>query len=511
MPKEIIEIITNVSNCSKSSEKKKILEEIDLNTDLGKKFITYMNYVYNEADYVYNIKNLLSLFDQDDIINEKHGTFDIGDLFLLLEQLNAGSGGKDEKQLIRDFIDNSSFDLYQLLEYAIDRTIRAGIDVKGLVNAIPELSYLITPYMRCEKEEKLDTRITYPAIAQVKADGLFINMICDEDIKFVTRYGNKVDFDGPLKVALKNLLSEIVGEKSTDISTQVIMGELLVLDQNGEPLPREVGNGLLNSLFKRVATERGLEAKLIKAKTPKAKKKLMEEQALNISEWENTRKNIVAKVWDIVPYEDYKKLSCSIPYSDRLETLKTLLANVPSPSINIIDTKIVNSKNDIYNYYGEVLDKGEEGLVVKNFNITWKHGTSTEGMIKMKEFFDCDLKITGWVPGEDSYTGGIGALICESSDGIIKVDPSSGLSMAQRGLQRVDEEDSSKGWEPIPCFDLNQYTGLIAAIKFNTLMVEKEDGTRSLFLPKIVEIRDPSDKREADSIEDILSEIKSKK
>jgi hypothetical protein len=42
-------------------------------------------------------------------------------------------------------------------------------------------------------------------------------------------------------------------------------------------------------------------------------------------------------------------------------------------------------------------------------------------------------------------------------------------------------------------------------------MVEKEDGTRSLFLPKIVEIRDPSDKREADSIEDILSEIKSKK
>jgi ATP-dependent DNA ligase len=170
----------------------------------------------------------------------------------------------------------------------------------------------------------------------------------------------------------------------------------------------------------------------------------------------------------------------------------------------------VNSKNDIYNYYGEVLDKGEEGLVVKNFNITWKHGTSTEGMIKMKEFFDCDLKITGWVPGEDSYTGGIGALICESSDGIIKVDPSSGLSMAQRGLQRVDEEDSSKGWGPIPCFDLNQYTGLIAAIKFNTLMVEKEDGTRSLFLPKIVEIRDPSDKREADSIEDILSEIKSK-
>lgn len=510
MHKEIIKIITNLSNCSKSSSKKKLLEEIDSSTELGKTFIDYTNYVYNEVDYVYNIKNLRGLFDIQDVMSEPDETVnskEIGDLFLLLEKLNVGSGGKDEKQLIQDFIANSDLEMFQLLEYAIDRTIRAGVEVKGLVNAIPELSHLITPYMRCEKEEKLETRITYPAIAQIKADGLFMNIICGPDIKFVTRYGNKADFDGPLKVLLKKLFSVPTGV----VSTQVIMGELLVLDQNGKPMPREVGNGLLNSLFKREATMKSLDQKIVKAKTPKAKLKLMEEQNFNILEWENTRRNIIAKVWDIVPYEDYKKLSCSIPYNDRLETLKTLLATSSSSSINIIDTKIVNSKDDIYDYFDEVLEKGEEGLVVKNFNITWKHGTSTEGMIKMKEFFDCDLKIVGWEPGEDRYTGGIGALICESADGIVKVDPSSGLSMAQRGLRRVDEDDSSKGWEQIPGFDLDQYLGLIAALKFNTLMAEKEDRTRSLFLPKIVEIRDPSDKREADSIEDILSEINSKK
>ena len=73
----------------------------------------------------------------------------------------------------------------------------------------------------------------------------------------------------------------------------------------------------------------------------------------------------------------------------------------------------------------------------------------------------------------------IGAILCESSDGILKVDVGSGFK----------DEDRKK--------DPSEYLGKIAAIKYN-MRIKNKQGEESLFLPVFLEVRE--DKTEADAI-----------
>ena len=102
--------------------------------------------------------------------------------------------------------------------------------------------------------------------------------------------------------------------------------------------------------------------------------------------------------------------------------------------------------------------------------------------IKFKGELECDLKIVGIEEGTGKYAGMLGAIQCESADGVIKVSVGSGFK---------DEQRKTLGKEVI---------GKIAAIKYN-MRIKNKAGEESLFLPIVLEIRD--DKEVADSSEDI--------
>jgi hypothetical protein len=76
----------------------------------------------------------------------------------------------------------------------------------------------------------------------------------------------------------------------------------------------------------------------------------------------------------------------------------------------------------------------------------------------------------------------LGAIKCESSDGVIKVSVGSGFTDAQR---------KSLGKEII---------GKVAAVKYN-MRISNRGGEESLFLPIVLEIR--FDKEEADASTEI--------
>lgn len=88
--------------------------------------------------------------------------------------------------------------------------------------------------------------------------------------------------------------------------------------------------------------------------------------------------------------------------------------------------------------------------------------------------------------------------MCESSDGLLKVSIS-GMTESERGLERVDIMDASKGLKVIDDFDFNKYTGKIITVEFNELIKAKDKEDYSLFLPRIKEFRE--DKIEADDLE----------
>jgi ATP-dependent DNA ligase len=101
----------------------------------------------------------------------------------------------------------------------------------------------------------------------------------------------------------------------------------------------------------------------------------------------------------------------------------------------------------------------------------------------MKGELECDLKVVGYQMGTGKYENMLGAILCESADGVIKVDVGSGFKDAQR----LD-------------FTSNSIIGKIVAVKYNARIKNKQ-GEESLFLPIFIEVRD--DKDTADLSKDI--------
>ncbi len=489
----IYDRIKEIANVPGSNLKKEILGRPFQDEVTKVYFIQYLDYVFNEVKYTYHLKQIPDYIDNGMDIAE------FSDLFSLFEEMNSNTGGEEIKQSVSSFLAHADFKLNMLFRWVLDRSIDAGINSDSVAKLIPELEHLIAPYMRCEKEVALDKRISYPCYGQIKADGLFINIFLEEEPRFITRYGNQASINGPLFNYFKDLV-----KVNPLFLENVLMGELLV-KLNGVILPREIGNGLINSLLKRGSTTDTFNRKVKEAKTEKAKQKLILDFQAKEAKWKETEENLMVKYWDMVGIDEFRNRKSNIIYAQRIVKINNLFAGLPqNPICTPILTRVINSKKEIYEFYDEVLKLGEEGLVIKNLSLTWCHDVNRGGIIKMKDFKDCDLICIGYNEGEGEYTGGIGSLICQTSDGLVLVDPSSGLSMEQRGLERVDMNDSSKGWQPIQGFDRNQYKDKIIAIKYNSIMQEDENGVRSLFLPKIEEIRESYDKREADSLAKLL-------
>ena len=497
---EVLNKVYNIINkieteISSTNAKEEYLFNFKEDNDL-KKFFKYclddVNYIYNKTSFKPSVKNE---GDLNQCIDCNLRFYDV------LDDLNSGLRGKLAEERIQIFLSGAGENADKLMMMILKRKVGTTKVGKKIVNKIwPDL-IPTAPYMRCEQEKMLNKRITEDdykngnVIAQTKADGLFVNIsIVTQGVKVTTRYGRSVPEDTFFNTF--GLIESFV--------VNTLHGELLVLVENSkdEFLPREVGNGLINSYFQRYEIEKNLQAEIEAAKTEKKRDKLKDKLNKLIKEWLDTRSRLVYKIWDIVPTKDWKNLKCDITYKERFENVNDYLIKYRLKNFNsfenvercqLIDFKIVDSFQEAMEFYQDQLSKGEEGAVVKKLNSIWVHDTNRTGIIKLKDFKDCDLKIVGWNPGKEGtkYERGIGSFICESSDGLIKVDLS-GLSDEQRGFERVDLNDSSKGLKLIEGFNPDDYIGKVVAVKYSYVIGD------SLYLPSLLEIRELSDKSVAD-------------
>ena len=197
----------------------------------------------------------------------------------------------------------------------------------------------------------------------------------------------------------------------------------------------------------------------------------------------------------MVPYINWKtldtKFSCikSFQYLNDfvINYNKWLLSKNLDTNIVVIHNEFHDSLDTITDLYQRVLSLDLEGLVVKNQESVIEHGTCTTGIIKMKDFKDCDLKVVGIEPGTGKYIGGIGSLICvtECTRMTVRV---AGLTDRQRGFIRIDPNDSSKGLMLDPEHTNDKFDGLIITAKYNALSFDKA-GVPSLSLPSMMEVR----------------------
>lgn len=438
--KTLLHIYNELANSNTEKEKREIIKENWENTI----FKEFMNIVYNPninlgiADISID-KNI----NGDDIL-DKH-------LIVLKEALTKTltNGSNQAIEFTQNILNKLDKDNQILMQKMIRKNLQIGIGAKNLNKAIPNAIF-IPPYMRCSLlNEKTKQKIKFPAFVQTKYDGQFVNVIFkNNQVKFMSRAGTYYMFEELKDYSnLYKSISEVYEEC-------VIMGELLVKDDKGNILPREVGNGIIN-------------------KGSKTNSTITKEEV----------ENIFVTCWDILSIEEFENRKSEIEYSKRYEKIKNI--EEISNFFKIANTKIVNSFEEAFDFYEEMLKRNEEGAIIKNSSLKFEDKTSQE-QLKLKCKFQVELEIIGFNNGKEGtkFENTLGAIACKSKDDILKVDVGSGFTDDMR-----DEIFNNK----------EKFIGKIVTIEAHRIS-EKEEGI-TLNLPVFIEFR--NDKEEADTFEKI--------
>lgn len=350
-------------------------------------------------------------------------------------------------------LESLSDDDAEIIRRVVLRDMRAGFSA-STINKVWKGLIKETQYMRCSLVKELKGKNSFEhwpweqgVPVQLKADGqyCFVNNYINGDITFNTRAGSIYDNDV--------LPSEFVKALSDTIPLGMQShGELLVT-KDGTVLPREVGNGMLNSVLKGTPLEQGYSIKYL--------------------------------VWDMIPIDvAVPSGKHHVPYHDRFAMVCNAFHG-QNDYVNVIETVFVKSLKEAMDFYAVCLSKGLEGAVVKHPLMIWEDTTS-RGQVKLKLTFQVELEVISKIEGKGKFAGMLGALECKSSCGKLIVNVS-GFSDKQR----------KDFWES----DKEIKVGSIIQVNANN--ISQNNGIYSLFLPVFEEVR--NDKSEADSLERIIA------
>jgi len=327
-----------------------------------------------------------------------------------------------------------------VIQRIIGKDLRCGVSEAttnkiwtGLVSSYPVM-------LASGFDQKLVDKITFPAYCQLKLDGMRFNAIVKNNtVEYRSRNGKELTIPN-------NLFDETFIRLANLYGGDVIFdGELLVADSSGKPLERKTGNGILSKGVKGTMSEK--EALMVRA-----------------------------TLWDYIPFEDFTKGKFEEIYSTRFSTLTNLLSKLEEKHsqlkhyVEIVYTKEVKNQAQATSLFESFLAAGQEGTILKSKTGIWEDKRS-KVQIKFKGELECDLRIVGWEEGTGRNKGRLGALVCESEDGMIRVNVGSGYKDEERDTFR------------------QSMIGQIATVKYNARIKDRGSNVESLFLPTFIELR----------------------
>ena len=347
-------------------------------------------------------------------------------------------------EMLTSLLESSTPDDAKVLERIIQKDLKCGVSISTVNKVWPELIHDY-PCMLCSaSDEKLISKFEFPAMVQLKMDGMRFNAIVKNGVvEYRSRNGKEIH-------GIKHLDQDFIvlsGSKNC-----VFDGELVVNDK-GIILDRQTGNGILNKAVKGTISD--LESHKIRA-----------------------------TVWDVIDYEDFTVGYSSVPYRDRFERITSTIF---TDAVRVVEHQMVESIIEAREVFDRYLAEGQEGIILKAGDAPWEN-KRVKHQLKFKGELECDLRIVGYEEGTGKYVGRLGAIICESGstdNRVLTVNVGSGFSDDLRtDLWNIRDE----------------LLGKIVALKYNSRIKNKQGGD-SLFLPIFLEIRE--DKTDADEYKDI--------
>jgi ATP-dependent DNA ligase len=365
-------------------------------------------------------------------------------LFALSIRQKTGNAAIEYLTMILQSLDH---DDAKVIERVIEKDLRCGVSEATINKIWPQLVPTYPCMLASGYEDKLVNKITWPANVQLKLDGMRFNAIVKNgSVEFRSRNGKLLNLLGQLE-------QEFLAIAGND--EVVFDGELNVMDNDTlQFMPRQIGNGILSKAQKGTLT--------------------LGDAAL-----------IHATVWDWIPYEDFLRSECSMPYRMRLNSLFSSMDNAAYEKnehrvgkVHKVWNKDVSNIQEAQDMFEELLGDGQEGIILKDLFSKWEDKRAKH-QIKFKGELECDLMCVDWVEGTGKNAGRLGALVLESACGKIKVNVGTGFTDYDRNKITKD------------------VVGKVISIKYNGRIVDQRTGVSSLFLPVFIEVR--NDKSGADN------------
>ncbi len=350
----------------------------------------------------------------------------------------------------------------ELFSRIIRKDLRAGFSETTInrvyPNLIPEFPYMrmsgISESRKCKLFQNGDKEIS-----QQKMDGMYCNLNIYTDGAFYTatmssRSGNE------LPIEEYHQIVNSIKFTNMKLAAYQFHGELLV-EVDGVIAPREIGNGILNSVNRGKSTFAPNQSPVFVA-------------------------------WDVVPLNFIKnKGKYEVPYIKRLESINDFICD--SRFFKIVDTEFVSSMQEAIEHYQKMVSLGYEGTILKYHNAIWRDGASKE-MFKLKLEADVDLRVISIEEGKKhtKNENRPAALLCASEDNLLQVAVVIKNEQMQDYIERNPDE----------------YIDKIVTVRANSIMSPKgKNEIYSLFLPRLVETNYRMDKNVADSLEHIQQQF----
>lgn len=349
---------------------------------------------------------------------------------------------------------------------------KAGNEVWGKDFIKPYPVMLISAH--CPKKAAKIISNPSGAVMQLKSDGVrcIVHGEYDSDIKFYSRQGE--EFHG-LSSKFEEVISRFTESMGTCIGAYQIDGEMVYIGEDGVHDPRKAA-GIMNSCIHGTASERDIDS-------------------------------LQYIIWDMTADGD----DVGMRYCDRLYALQSFVDGYES--VSVVPSWKVTTLEEVHQKYNEILESGNEGVVLKSLSNVWADKRVTD-CIKYKAKHQAEFMITGWYKGEagNEMCNVIGGYEVSSACGKVIANTGSGLTFKDRNIltevvngKEVAVKDADGYFVPNTDIDNNDLLGKIVTIEYNARTLDKKGrDTYSLRFPIFNGIR--FDKTEADTLETMIAQ-----
>lgn len=356
---ELYRKFEHLKNCTKKAEKIECLQEYQHDT----LFIYVLEFLINTHK-----KTGISDSKLKKDLSDKQGE-EFVCLKQLIEYILANPTGRDNVVRAAQLFINKmpNFTLQNFITNLITKKYKCGVAAKLVSEILPNLMQLEHQVMLAKKfDGKLNERVNIT----LKLDGIRCSFVINHDgsMTAYSRQGKKIEGLKEIQKALSNML----------LKGYMLDGELIRMNTNN--LPSEENFKLTTSI---------------------------------VNSKDSNKEGLEFVVFDIVPLDDYLKQDCKLTYKERLNLLIGKIG-IGNEFIRLVPCYGTTDKpEEVYNILNEVVNNGQEGLILNTFTGLYKFGKRSSDLLKVKKFNTCDLIILDLQEGEGKFAGTLGALICD--------------------------------------------------------------------------------------------------